>query len=87
MTVLIAGADRLGNIPRELYTEGAKEIIHWTGRRKSYWNKVIPKNIDKVIVYCDFINHNFMHNIKRQAKENGIPVVYCKRAIPRKVDY
>lgn len=86
MTVLIAGADRLGNIPRELYTEGAKEIIHWTGRRKSVCNKAIPKKIDKVIIFCDFINHNFMLSIKRQAKENGIPVIYCKRAIPRKAD-
>lgn len=86
MTVLIAGADRLGNIPRELYNEGAKKIIHWTGRRKSAWNKTIPKDIDKVIVYCDFINHNFMLNIKRQAKIKGIPVIYCKRAIPKKAD-
>lgn len=86
MTVLIVGADRLGNIPRKLHTEGAKEIIHWNGRRKSFLNKAIPKNIDKVIIYYDFINHNFMLNIKRQAKKNSIPIVYCKRAISRKAD-
>ena len=83
MTILVVGADRLGNILKELYVEGAKEIIHWTGRRKSVQNKVVPKNVDKVIIFCDFINHNLMNNIKRQAKENGIPVIYSKRVLLR----
>ena len=81
MKVLVVGADRLGNIPFMLRQEGVKEIIHWSGRNKSSFNKVVPKNIEKVIVFCDYINHNTMNSVKRQAKVNGIPVFYSKRAI------
>jgi len=84
MRVLIVGADRLGNITKKLQQEGAEEIIHWTGRSKSFWNKEVPRNVEKVIVFCDFINHKTMYNVKRQAKVSGIPVVYSKRAISQK---
>ncbi|HEY8910992.1 MAG TPA: DUF2325 domain-containing protein [Desulfosporosinus sp.] len=83
MKVLVVGADHLGNIPLKLRQEGVKEIIHWSGRNKSSFNKVVPKNIEKVIVFCDFINHNTMSSVKRQAKVNGIPVIYSKRALSR----
>lgn len=81
MTVLIVGGDRLGNIPANLYEEGFKEIIHWSGRTKSFQNKVIPKKISKIVLFYNFLNHNLMQNIKRQAKENNIPIVYSKRAL------
>jgi len=81
MKVLVVGADRLGNIPLILRREGVQEIIHWNGRNKSSFNKVVPKNIEKVIVFCDYINHNTMINVKRQAKIIGIPVIYSKRAL------
>ena len=81
MTVLIVGADRLGNIPAKLCQKGVQKIIHWNGRNKSFTNRNIPKGVDQVIVFCDFINHNLMQNIKRRAKLEGIPLVYNKRAI------
>ncbi|HWQ40804.1 MAG TPA: DUF2325 domain-containing protein [Desulfosporosinus sp.] len=81
MKVLVVGADHLGNIPLMLRQEGVKEIVHWSGRNKSSFNKVVPKNIEKVIVFCDYINHNTMSNVKRQAKVIGIPVIYSKRAL------
>jgi hypothetical protein len=81
MTVLVVGADRLGNIPEKLQEEGAKEIIHWSGRSKSYLNKTIPKKVDMVILFWDFLNHNLMSNIKHQAKAAGIPVVFSKRSL------
>jgi hypothetical protein len=82
MKVLVVGADRLGNLPLMLRQEG-KEIIHWSGRNKSSFNKVVPKNIEKVIVFCDFINHNTMTSVKRQAKVIGIPVIYSKRGLSK----
>lgn len=79
--VLIVGADRLGNIQEELSREGAREIIHWTGRCKTCAAKCIPKRVEKVVVFCDFINHALMGSIKKQAKRSGIPVIYCRRAL------
>lgn len=84
MVVLVVGADRLGNIPAKLHQEGVKEIIHWDGRHKSYQNKIIPKKINQIIIFYNFINHNLMLNIKRQAKMCGIPVIYTKRVITQK---
>lgn len=81
MTVLIVGADRLGNITQKLNKEGVNNIIHWTGRSKSFSKKAIPKNVERIIIFYDFLNHNLMHNVKRQAKENGIPIIYNKRAL------
>ncbi len=81
MTVLIVGGDRLGNILEELRKEGVKEIIHWTGRAKSFQNKAIPKNVDLVIMFYDFTSHNLMQNVKRQAKMYRIPITYTRRAV------
>lgn len=81
MVVLIVGADRLGNIQEQLCREGAWEVIHWTGRCKTCATKCIPKRVQKIIIFCDFVNHSLMGNIKRQAKKVGIPVIYSKRAL------
>lgn len=78
MKVLLVGADRIDNITKKLESEGVKDIIHWPGRSKSFWNKEVPKNVEKVIVFCNFINHGTMNSVKRQAKANGIPVVYSR---------
>lgn len=64
MTVLVVGGDYLGNIPQELKKLGYKKIVHWTGRQKSLQNKAMPLNVSKVIVLCDYLNHNLMRNIK-----------------------
>ncbi|MCX7924012.1 MAG: DUF2325 domain-containing protein [Clostridia bacterium] len=82
MTVLIVGADRLGSISDRLIRDGVNEIIHWKGRCSSCEKKcAIPKNVEKIIVFCDFINHNLMGHIKKQAKRSGVPVIYTRRAI------
>jgi hypothetical protein len=81
VTVLIVGADRLGRIPNKLHKDGFKKIIHWNGRNKSFQNKSIPKNVDMVILFWDFLNHNLMNNIKRQAKATGIPITFSRRSL------
>ncbi|HBF38060.1 MAG TPA: dihydroorotate dehydrogenase [Firmicutes bacterium] len=86
MVVLIVGADRLGNIHEQLSHEGAEEIIHWSGRCKTCIKRAIPKRVEKIIVFCDYINHPLMGSIKRQAKKGGIPVTYTKRAISYRSD-
>lgn len=84
MVVLVAGGDRLGNICEQLQNEGADQIIHWTGRCKSCTNKCIPKDVQKIIIFCDFINHRLMGNLKKQAKKNGVPIIYSKRSLSYK---
>lgn len=86
LVILVVGADRLGNIHEQLCREGAQEIIHWTGRCKTCVNRCIPKRVEKIIVFYDFINHPLMGNIKKQANKAGIPVIYSKRALSHKPD-
>jgi hypothetical protein len=81
MAILIVGADRLGNIPEKLHSEGVQEIIHWSGRKKSFQTKTIPKNVNTIILFCDFLNHSLMYNIKRQAKAVRIPIIFSKRSM------
>lgn len=84
MAILIVGADRLGTIPLQLHKTGVEEIIHWSGRKTGQQRKIIPKQVDKIIIYCDFINHQLMHHIKRQAKALDIPVVFSKRGLTQR---
>ncbi|ADY57062.1 hypothetical protein Sgly_2791 [Syntrophobotulus glycolicus DSM 8271] len=81
MRVLIVGADRMGNITSKLRERGFEEITHWCGRSKTFWKKSIPIDVAQVIIFCDFIDHNTMRNVRQQAKANDIPIVYSKRAI------
>jgi hypothetical protein len=79
VTVLLVGADRLGNIPHELEHYGCKEIIHWTGRKER--TKPIPERVEMVLVIHDFINHGLMDSVKTQAKRRRLPILFAKRGI------
>lgn len=82
MAVLVVGADRLGNIYNKLCSEMDSEIIHWKGRCNSCSKKCrIPKNVTKIIVFYDFINHNLMKHIKRHAKKSGVSIKFSRRAL------
>ncbi|SHI79554.1 DUF2325 domain-containing protein [Parasporobacterium paucivorans] len=82
MAILIVGADRLGNINREIYNNCNEDIIHWTGRTKIGSKKyVIPNDVSRIFVFCDFINHNLMHLIKKQAKRNNVQIFYSRRSM------
>ena len=79
MTVLLVGADRLGNIPRELEQHGCETIIHWDGRKAQ--KKEIPRKVDMVLVFHDFINHRLMDDVKSQAKRRSLPILFSRRGI------
>lgn len=79
MTVLLVGADQLGNIPRELEQIGCKHIIHWNGRKANTRKKCIPTNIDLVLVFYDYVNHGLMDIVKEQAKRRQLPVLFSRR--------
>lgn len=81
MTVLLIGADQLGKIPEELKHYGCKEVIHWSGRKQEALKKSIPSKVDLVFVFHDFVGHNLVNNIKEQAKQLRLPVIFAKRSI------
>ncbi len=80
MKALLVGADRLGNIPNTLENHGIKDYIHWTGRKKGMRKFDIPEEIDMIIVFYDFIEHNITEIVKQKAKQNNIPCVFSRRA-------
>lgn len=79
MTVLLVGADRLGNIPKELEQFGCDKIIHWDGRKLQ--KKEIPHRVDMVLVFHDFVNHRLMNDVKEQAKKRSLPLLFSRRGV------
>ncbi len=80
MKALIVGADRLGNIPETLVNHGISDYIHWTGRKKGMRRLEIPNEVDMVIVFYDFIEHNITEIVKQKAKQSKIPCIFSRRA-------
>ncbi|SDJ99177.1 DUF2325 domain-containing protein [Natronincola ferrireducens] len=80
MRALLVGADRLGNIPNTLMEYGIEDYIHWTGRKKGMRNFQIPTEMDMIIVFYDFIEHNITQIVKEKAKQSNIPCVFSRRA-------
>lgn len=81
MTVLLVGADQLGNIPKELEQHGCKEIIHWSGRKKNCSKKNIPSRVDMVVIFHDYVSHVLMNAIKEHAKALSLPIIFSKRSV------
>ena len=79
MTVLLVGADKLGNMPKELEDHGASEIIHWSGRKEK--NRDIPRNVDMILVIHDYVSHALMNSVKGQAKRRRLPIIFAKRGV------
>ncbi|MGE5702488.1 MAG: DUF2325 domain-containing protein [Clostridia bacterium] len=79
-SILVVGGDRLGRIIDLLQGNGYEEIHHITGRKSSQVNVKIPANTNMVLVLTDFVNHNLSTSIKQKAKEQNLPVMFCKRS-------
>ena len=81
MCLLVVGGDSLGNIDKNLAELGVSEIVHMDGRKTQYRKQLrIPAKAELVVILTDFINHNAASQIKKQAKELNIPVVFSKRS-------
>jgi hypothetical protein len=79
-SLLVVGADHLGNISDKLMKSGFEEIIHIDGRKVNMVRKDIPENVDIVFVMTDFVNHNLAKVIKQKAKEREKPIFFVKRS-------
>lgn len=81
MSIMIVGADHLGNIEKNLYSRGYTAIEHIRGRNVSDRKKFnIPHATALVVVLTDYVNHVTARNVKEQAKAQGVPTVFAKRS-------
>jgi hypothetical protein len=79
MSVLIIGGDKVSSIKKTLHSLGATKIDHWDARKKTgTCKKIIPYDIQCVIMLTTFLNHNVMKHFKSQSKKRDIPVVCSK---------
>lgn len=81
--VILVGADRLGNIESLLKKRGFSQFKHITGRNPKS-QKSVPTSTagaELMILFTDFVGHNVMRNFRKQAKEQKIPFIACKRSV------
>jgi hypothetical protein len=79
-SLLVVGADHLGNIADKLMDSGFQEIIHVNGRKVNMVKRDIPEHVDIVFVMTDYINHNLAKKIKQKAKNKEKPIYFVKRS-------
>ncbi|MCM3760175.1 DUF2325 domain-containing protein [Alkalihalobacillus oceani] len=79
-SILIVGGDRLGVIPEKLRAFGYTKINHISGRKVKMVKKQIPYETNSILILTDYINHNMLHSIKKQAASQKIPVYFAKRS-------
>lgn len=79
---LLVGADHLGNIPEMLTDHGISIHRHISGRDKAHQRRQasLPRQIQLVILFTDFLAHNVMQSFRAAARDRGIPVVCCRRS-------
>lgn len=81
MSVMIVGADHLGNMRKYLKEYGITQIEHICGRKTADRKRVdIPRETSLVVVLVDFVNHGTAKHIKEQAKNQGIRTIFAQRS-------
>ena len=79
-SILVVGADHLGNISEKLGVMGFQEVVHVSGRKGNMVKTCIPDNVSVVLVLTDYVNHNLAKVIRQKAKSRQVPVCYAKRS-------
>jgi hypothetical protein len=81
MSVMVIGADHLGNIGKNLQSCGFDQINHVSCRNVGDKKKLnISSSTSLILVMIDFVNHGAAKCIKEQAKLHGIPMIFAKRS-------
>ncbi|GIO05788.1 DUF2325 domain-containing protein [Brevibacillus reuszeri] len=78
--VLVVGGDRLGDIESMLQDKGYRNVYHVSGRKKSDVKATIPSDTELVLVFINFVSHSLSKNIKKLAKQQHVPIVFCRRS-------
>lgn len=84
MQALIVGADRIDTIRSEILRVaerfGIEDVDHWPGRKASDSRRALPRRTGLVVFVCDRANHMLMKNVRKQAEDLGIPMVFCRHS-------
>lgn len=84
MQVLIVGADRVETIRAEIFRVagrlGIRDVDHWPGRKAGEGRRVLSSRTRLVVFVCDRANHMLMRHVRRQAQEQGVPMVFCRHS-------
>ncbi len=81
MSVLVIGGDKISSIELMLMSLGVSSIIHWDARKKaSACKKIIPIEIECVVMLTSFLNHNAMKYFRSEAKKRELPIVCSKNS-------
>lgn len=75
-SALIVGGDQVIGIKRELANFGITNISHWPGRKVGDYNRVIPQDIELIVMITDWIAHSFTSKIKQNANRRGLQIIY-----------
>ncbi|ABB44291.1 conserved hypothetical protein [Sulfurimonas denitrificans DSM 1251] len=79
MSVLVIGGDKISSIESILKSLGVLSIVHWDARKKaSTCKKIIPIDIECVVMLTSFLNHNAMKYFRNEAKKRELPIVCSK---------
>jgi hypothetical protein len=80
MTALIVGGDYIDAIKREIVAHGHTEVAHWPGRKTADARRALPPDARLVVVLCDYVSHNLMHTLKRNARRTGAALLFCRHS-------
>lgn len=81
MSVLVIGGDKISSIELMLKSLGVSSITHWDTRKKSSaCKKIIPTEIECVVMLTSFLNHNAMKYFRNEAKKRELPVICSKNS-------
>lgn len=80
-TALIVGADYIDPLKKTMAEMGNFQVEHWTGRKSGDVRRSIPKNVDLIIVLCDYVSHGLVRKVREDARALGLPVLYCRRSL------
>lgn len=81
MSILVIGADHLGDIAVNLKKHGCHTLKHLKGRKNMNKRKLkIPEGTDLILVMTDYVDHNIARSIRATAKSSLVPVIFSKRS-------
>lgn len=81
MSILVIGADHLGDIAVRLKELGCHSLTHLKGRKNTQKRSLqIPAGTDLVLVMTDYVDHNIARSVRDSAKMQSVPVVFSKRS-------
>ena len=80
MSALIVRGDYVEAIRREIVAHGHADLLHWNGRKTAFARRQLPRDAELVVVLCDYVSHNLMGALKRNARRSGASLLFCRHS-------